>query len=117
MPEVIAEAKFIRMSPRKIRRVVEALKGLRPKEALGYLKFMNKRAAEPMAKVIKSALANAKSNLGLNEETWRFKSIEIQKGPILKRGRAASRGRSHPIQKKMSHIKVVLTDEDQRQKS
>jgi len=106
--EVKAEAKYIRMSSRKVRLVVDAIRGLSPQKALEYLKFVNKRAAGPLSKVIKSAIANAKNNFGLKPEDLRFKEIQVGEGPTLKRWRAVSRGRAHQIMKRTSHIKVIL---------
>lgn len=106
--EVKSEAKYIRISPRKVRLVIEAIKDLKPQKALEYLKFINKRAAKPISLVIKSAIANAKNNFDLNPEDLRFKSIQVGEGPTLKRWQAISRGRAHSIMKRTSHIKVVL---------
>lgn len=106
--EVKAEAKYIRISPRKVRLVVDAIRRLSPQKALEYLGFVNKRAAKPISKVIQSAIANAKNNFALKPEDLRFKEIQVNEGPTLKRWRAISRGRAHPIMKRTSHIKVVL---------
>ena len=83
------------------------VKKLPPSEALEVLPYTGKRAALPLAKVIKSAMANALQK-GADEKSLVFKEIQVGEGPILKRGRPVSRGRWHPIQKKMSHIRVVL---------
>lgn len=105
--EIIASQKFLLLSPRKIRPVVLLIKKMRPVEAVNKLPFVGKKAAEPLAKVIKQALANAKVK-GLSEDDLYFKEIQIGEGPRLKRGRAVSRGQWHPIKKRMSHIRVVL---------
>lgn len=107
---VKAEQKYIRMSPRKIKLVVEAIRDLSPQEALEQLRFMRKRAAEPVRKTIQQALANAVNNRSIARENLRFLSIEVKKGPTFKRWRAVSRGRAHPIMKRTSHIKVSLED-------
>lgn len=106
--DIKAEAKHIRISPRKVRLVTRAIRGLSPQKALEYLKFINKRAARPLSKVIASAMSNAKNNFGLKQETLRFKKIQVNEGPTLKRWRAISRGRAHQILKRTCHIKVVL---------
>jgi len=103
----IATQKYLTMSPRKIRLVVELIKKMKPAEAVEKLPFVQKRAGESIAKVIKSALANAK-NQGVGESDLRFKEIQVGEGPRLKRGRAASRGRWHPFKRRMAHIRVVL---------
>jgi large subunit ribosomal protein L22 len=96
------------MSPRKLRLVADVVRELEPIRALEILPHVGKRAAGPMAKVVKSAIANAKQK-GFSEGDLIFKEIQINDGPTLKRGRPVSRGRWHPIKKRMSHIKVVLT--------
>lgn len=106
--EVKAEAKYIRISPRKVRLVADAIRGLDPQKALEYLKFVNKRAAGPLSKLIKSAIANAQNNFSLKPEDLKFKNIQVGEGPTLKRWQAVSRGRAHSIMKRTSHIKVVL---------
>lgn len=102
-----ATQKYIIMSPRKLRSVVGVIKKMRPVEAVSKLPFIGKRAGEPLAKVIKSAIANAR-NQGVSETDLSFKEIQIGQGPKLKRGRAASRGRWHGYAKRMSHIRVTL---------
>ena len=103
-----AEQKYIRMSPRKVKLVTQAIKHLSPREALDHLKFLNKRAAIPVAKTIKQAIANAVNNKGLKEEELKFSNINVFKGATYKRWRPVSRGRSHSIFKRTSHIKVIL---------
>ncbi len=105
--EYISTQKFIRMSPKKLRVVVLAIKKMSPEKAVEVLPYVAKRGAEPLQKTIKSAIANAKM-LGAKGEDLIFKEIQIGEGPRLKRGIAAPKGRSHPIVKKMSHIRVVL---------
>jgi len=99
--------KFVRTSPRKLRLVADIARQLRPSEVVDVLPHTQKRAAEPMMKVVKSALANAKA-VGISEDRLYFEEIQINEGPRLKRGRAVSRGRWHPYQRRMSHIRVVL---------
>ena len=108
--EVIAESKFIRMSPRKVRLVARAVKKLGPAAALIQLQLMPKRAAKPIAKTLQSALANAIGNAKLQEEKLRIKEILVGEGGRLKRSRAAARGRSRPYVHRSSHIRVVLEE-------
>lgn len=103
-----AEQKYIRMSPRKVRLVVDVIRGLEPKQALEHLAFMRKAAAVPVTKTIKQAMANAVKNQNIKEENLRFESIQVGEGPVFKRWQAVSRGRAHPILKRTSHIKVIL---------
>src|SRR3989304_6336687 len=106
--EYRATQKFLLMSPKKIRFVVRAIKGMKPTDAVERLPYVSKRSAEPLAKVIKAAIANAKMQ-GAKEDDLIFKEIQIGEGPRLKRGRPRSRGLFHPYKKRMSHIRVVLT--------
>lgn len=105
--QFVSTQKYLITSPRKLRLVSELIKKMKPAEAVEKLPFVQKRAGEDLAKVIKSALANAK-NQGVGETDLIFKEIQIGEGPRLKRGRAASRGRWHPFKRRMSHIRVVL---------
>lgn len=108
--EIKAQSKYLRISPRKLLLVSKAIKGLSLKEALENLAFFPKRGAFPLLKTLKSAIANAKNNFKLKEEQLKIKSIEILKGPSLKRWRAVSKGRAHPYKRRMSHIKVILEE-------
>lgn len=109
--EIIAKSKYIRTSPRKLRLIAHGLKEISLSQALVGLEQLDKRAALPLRKTISSAVANAKNNFGLEEKALRVKKIEIGEGPIYKRYRAVSRGRSHPIAKRTSHITVILEGE------
>jgi len=106
--EIVATQKYLLMSPKKIRVVADMARKLKPVVAIETLPFTNKRASEPLVKVIKSAIATAKAK-GISETDLVFKEIQIGEGPRLKRGRPVSRGMWHPIKKRMSHIRVVLT--------
>lgn len=108
--EYQAIAKYIRMSPRKVRLVTHAVKGLTPSQALIKLRELPKRASGPIADVVASVIANVKDKKG-DITKMRFKSIEVSHGPTMKRIRAVSRGQAHGYKKKMTHIRVVLTDE------
>lgn len=105
--EFKSEQKHLIISPRKVRPVVDVIKKMTPVKALDNLPFIKKRASEYLYKVIKSAMANA-SQKGADINNLIFKEIQIGEGPRLKRGQPVSRGRWHPIKKRMSHIKVVL---------
>ncbi|WKZ25245.1 MAG: 50S ribosomal protein L22 [bacterium] len=105
--EYKSEQKHLIISPRKVRPVVDVIKKMTPLKALENLPFIKKRASEYLYKVIKSAVANA-SQKGADVNSLIFKEIQIGEGPRLKRGQPVSRGRWHPIKKRMSHIKVIL---------
>src|SRR3990167_970498 len=105
--EFIAIQKYLLSSPKKIRVVAVMVKKMKPQVAIDRLPFIGKRAAGPLAKVIKTAIANAKEK-GVNVENLFIKEIQINEGPRLKRGRPVSRFRWHPYMRRMSHIRVVL---------
>lgn len=108
--EIIQIEKNIHNSPRKVRLVVDAIKKLKPEVALKILQFTKKAAALPLAKAIKAVLGNAKSqNADINQMV--FKSIEVNEGLKMKRYRAGTKGRVKPYRKRMSQIKIILTDE------
>lgn len=114
--EVIARSKNIRISARKIRLLVEAVKNLPPLTALTQLKFLNKRAAIPLRKTIENAVNNASFNFKLTPDDLRIKEILVQDGPSFKRWQPAARGGAHPYKKRTSHLKVVLTAENKNEK-
>ena len=105
--QIIAIQKFVRMSPKKIRVILPLFKKLGPSEAVEVLPHLGKKAAEPLIKVIGSAIANARQK-GISDRDLLFKEIQINEGPRLKRGRAGARGRLKPYKRRMSHIRVVL---------
>src|SRR3989344_5203565 len=109
--EVIAEAKNIRISPRKVRLVAEELAGKKALEAVESLKFVPKKASLPLSKVIKSAISNAKNNNKMDEKKLIIKEVVVNEGPKLKRFLPRSRGMVHPILKRSSHIRVVVSEE------
>ncbi len=106
--EVTAKARYIRMSPRKVRLVLGVVRGMAVDAARQQLMFMNKAAAEPVLKLLNSAVANALNNFGLMEETLKIKTIVADGGPILYRYRPRAMGRAAPIRKRTSHITIVL---------
>lgn len=114
--ETQAIARFVRISPRKMDLLVRSIKDMQPRQAVVMLEFMRKSGAEPLHKVISSALASAR-NHNMAMENIQFKAIEVGKGSSMKRFRPVSRGMAHEYRKRMSHIKVVLTDEKSTQQS
>ncbi len=102
-----AELRFIRGSGKKYRQVVDLIRGMRASEALSYLRFVNKRAAHYIGKVLASAIANAK-NKGLDTESLVVARITADDGPRWKRFRAAAFGRASQVLKRTSHIKIEL---------
>lgn len=109
--DIVAEAKNIRKSTRKVRLLAKGLRGQNPTQVLEALKFTNKAAAEPLSKVIKSAMANATNNLKMDEKKLVIKEILVNEGATLKRFKPRSRGMAHSIKKRTSHIRVILQGE------
>lgn len=105
--EFIASQKYFVMSPKKLRLVAKLVRPLAPSKAVEVLPFVGKRAAEPLMKVIASAIANAMVK-NVSSDELIIKEIQINEGPRLKRGHPVSRGRWHPYKKRMSHIRVIL---------
>ena len=106
--ETQAVSKYIRMSPSKIRRVLQQIKGKSYKDALLLLEFLPYTSCEPIIKVLRSAAANAKHNKGFNETNLTVKAAFANQGPTMKRFRPRAQGRAYKIQKMTSHITIIL---------
>ncbi|MCD4693921.1 50S ribosomal protein L22 [bacterium] len=106
--EVRAKAKFVRISPRKVRLVVDLVRGLGAVKALSQLKFVNKKSAHPVYKLVESGLANAENNYNLDRNNLFIKEIRVDEGKTLKRIFPRAYGRAAPIRKRTSHISVVI---------
>ena len=103
-----AIARFIRISPRKTRLVTYLLKKKTVGEALAILSALNRRAAEIIEELLRSAIANAKQNPDIQENNLYISKLTVDGGPTLKRYRAASMGRASKIRHRTSHIRVEL---------
>jgi large subunit ribosomal protein L22 len=110
MMEVQAKAKWVRTSPRKVRLVAQTLRNLPVSEALVACSFMPKAAARDVAKVIRSAQANAENNFNLVKDDLVIKEIRVEPGPMLKRGQPRAMGRLFSIFKRTSHITAIVED-------
>jgi len=108
--EYQATAKYLRHSPRKLRVVADSIRKLTPVSAIMFLRQLPKRASGIFIDVIQSAFANARQKTAATD-ALKFKYIVVSEGPVMKRWRAVSRGQAHAYKKRMSHIKIVLTDE------
>lgn len=108
--EAKAVAKYIRISPRKVRQVVDLIRGKNIGEAIAILKFTPKRASDAVEKVVKSAVANAEHNLELNRDALYIAEAYVDQGPTLKRFKPRAMGRADLIRKKTSHITVVVAE-------
>ena len=109
--EVRAVVKYVRISPRKVRKLVDAVKGKPVETALDTLKFMPMKAAGLVEKVVRSAVANADQNPDIDVDTLIVRNIIADQGPTLKRFKARARGRGTRILKRTSHITVVLSED------
>lgn len=106
--EARAIARYIRMSPSKVRRVLDQIRGRSYREALIILEFMPYRSCEPVLKVLRSAVANAENNLGLNPADLVISEAFADQGPVLKRYRPRAQGRAFMIRKGTCHITVAV---------
>jgi large subunit ribosomal protein L22 len=105
---VRAVAKYIRITPRKLRLVADLIRGKSAQEAWSILEFTPKRAAGPLKKVLESAIANAKHNNDMVAESLKVATVLIDEGPVMKRFTPRARGRASAIKKRTSHITVVV---------
>jgi large subunit ribosomal protein L22 len=107
-----ATAKMLRVSPRKVRLLLRELKGKRVDEAMTILRFSGKPIARDVAKVVKSAAANAENNLNLSGRDLRVLAAYADQGPTLKRYKPRSRGRVSPILRRTSHVTIVVGEKE-----
>lgn len=107
-----ASLKNYRQSPRKVRLVANSIRGKKVVNAITKLSFTPKKASLPLVKLLESAVANAKNNFGVESDNLIIKSITVDEGYTLKRWRPRARGAAFPINKRTSHVKVVLADKD-----
>ena len=103
-----ATAKYVRISPRKVKIVIDLIRGKSVREAEAILQYTPKAATEPVMKVLKSALANAENNLELNGDDLIVAEVFANQGPTLMRFRPRAHGRASRIRKRTSHITVIL---------
>jgi len=107
MQQQTAKLSYLRISPRKVRSVADLIRGLSVNEAEAQLLMVRRRPAHPLLKLLRSAIANAK-NKQINPDHLFIAEIRVDQGPMLKRVMPRARGSASPIQKKMSHITLVL---------
>lgn len=106
--EVKAVARFIRMSPHKVRRVLDQIRGRTYADALMILEFMPYRACELVIKLLRSAAANAEHNNGFDRRTLIISQAYADQGPVLKRFRPRAQGRAYQIRKPTCHITLMV---------
>ena len=107
--ETKAQAKYIRIAPRKVQVIVPAIKGKKVEEAISILQFMPRKGARILQKVLHSAVANAEQNK-VDIDTLVVKTVLVDGGPTLKRFMPRAMGRAYPILKRTSHITVLLDE-------
>jgi large subunit ribosomal protein L22 len=112
--EVRAQAKWVRISPRKARLVTEHIRGRSVPEARTVLAFTTRAAAREIEKVLRSAVANAEANHGLFGDDLRVSAAYVDEGPTIKRWRARARGRAARIRKRTCHITIKLAPEPEQ---
>ena len=107
-----ATAKYLDVSPRKARLVVDAVRGKRVPEALAMLRFMPQKSAPMVRKVIQSAAANAENNYSLDVDTLIVSEIYVNEGPTQRRFRPRAHGRASPLLKRSSHVTAVVAEKE-----
>jgi large subunit ribosomal protein L22 len=112
--KIIVKTKYIRISSKKIRLVIDVIRGMDVELAENQLKFIPKRACHPVLKLLNSAIANAKHNFDFKKENLYIKEITVNQGPTLDRWMPRAFGRAAPIRKRTSHITIIL---DQKEKT
>jgi len=108
--EIKVKLSNLRTAPRKVRLVVDLVRGKRVQEAQSILLFTKNKSATPVLKLLNSAIASAKNDLHLDESNLFISKITVDEGPKLKRWHPMSRGRAYPIIKRSSHIALILSE-------
>lgn len=108
--EAKATAKYIRMSPRKARLVIDLIRGKGANEALAILKAIPNKPARPIYKVLHAAMANAENNFNMNRDALYVSKAYIDEGPVLRRYRPRARGMASRIRRRTSHITIVVSE-------
>src|SRR5215207_7687954 len=110
MMEARAQARYVRVTPMKARRVVDLIRGMPADEAAAVLRFAPQAAAEPVRKVLGSAMANAENKEGVPAESLYVAQAYVDEGPTIKRFRPRAQGRAYRVNKRTSHITVVVEE-------
>jgi large subunit ribosomal protein L22 len=108
LPRAVARARYVHMTPMKTRRVVDLIRGQKAQDALAVLQFAPQAASGPVAKVLASAVANARQNLRVDDDTLWISAAYVDEGPTLKRFRPRAQGRTYRIRKRTSHITIEV---------
>jgi large subunit ribosomal protein L22 len=105
-----AQARFVRVTPQKARRVIDLIRGMDANEAVTMLRFAPQSASEPIGKVLASAIANASNNHSMDARNLVVAEAFVDEGPTMKRFRPRAQGRAGQILKRTSHITVVVAE-------
>ena len=108
--EARAQARYVRVTPMKARRVIDLIRGMNAADAQAVLKFAPQAASEPIGKVLDSAIANATNNHAMDARALFVSAAYVDEGPTMKRIRPRAQGRAYRIRKRSSHITVILSD-------
>ncbi len=111
--EARAIARYVRVSPRKARIVIDKVRGKDVVDALDILRFNERAVSEVISKVVNSAAANAQDKYGLRPESAKIKACYVDEGPTLKRYRPRAKGAASPIRKRTSHITVIVAPREE----
>lgn len=114
--EARAQARYVRVTPMKARRVIDLIRGMNVADAQAMLKFAPQAASEPIGKVLDSAVANAANNHAMDPRSLVISQAFVDEGPTMKRIRPRAQGRAYRIRKRSSHITVVVADDNAEQK-
>ena len=115
--EITAKLNHLRVTARKAREVVDLIRGKTAIEAKALLSFAVRRSAEPILKLLNSAIASAKHNFQIEEGNLYVSKTMVDEGPTLKRSHPVSRGRAYPIMKRSSHITIILSEINQKEEN
>lgn len=105
-----ATLRYLRVSPRKVRMVGDAIRGEKVSKALDYLQFSGRGVAKPLSKLVKSAVVNASKEKGVDIDNLYIKELRVDGGPVMKRWLPRAKGMATPILKRTSHVKIVLDE-------
>ena len=111
--QIFALSKSVRVAPRKVRLVADAIRALSVQDALEALNATDKRGAVSLSKTLRSAVANAKNNNKVEVDNLKIKAIEVVEAPSFKRFHPSTRGRVHPYKRRGSHIRIILETKEE----
>lgn len=111
--EARAQARYVRVTPQKARRVVDLIRGIPAAQAQSVLRFAPQAVSEPIGKVLDSAIANATNNFNLNPDGLIVSAAFVDEGPTMKRIRPRAQGRAYRVRKRTSHITVIVATPDE----